>query len=104
MDERPPQTQRQLPNNAMAAVTFARTAARRVAVVATRAVHTEAKIAALGLELPPPGAAQANYILATRSGDLVFTGAESRPCHPAKHPVHWETLICVHSWAPANEA
>ena len=38
-------------------------------------MHTEAKIEALGLQLPSPGKAQANYILCVRSGDQIFTGA-----------------------------
>jgi hypothetical protein len=39
-----------------------------------RCVHTEAKIEALGLTLPNPGKAQANYVLCVRSGDNLFTG------------------------------
>ena len=38
-----------------------------------RAVHTEAKLAELGHVLPPVGKAQANYVMCTRVGNLIYT-------------------------------
>ena len=49
------------------------------AAVASRSVHTEAKIKELGLELPTPAKPAANYIMCHRVGNLLFTGKRRCP-------------------------
>ncbi len=44
----------------------------RYLLTATRKVHAEAKIASLGLKLPPPPAPKGNYVSFVKTGNTVF--------------------------------
>ena len=50
-----------------------RSALRQAPAALGRALHAEARLAALGHTLPPVGAPKGSYRLTQRSGDLVFT-------------------------------
>jgi hypothetical protein len=45
------------------------------AASAASGLHTEAKLASLGYKLPTPNKPAANYIMCTRVGNLIYTGA-----------------------------
>lgn len=47
-------------------------------------LHVEARLAELGYKLPPPGKPVASYVMVTRVGNLLYTGALrcSLPPHP----------------------
>jgi enamine deaminase RidA (YjgF/YER057c/UK114 family) len=61
------------------AVLLALSIARVPSVAAQEAPDPEARIAALGIELPSPYPPIANYVRAVSSGDLVFLGGHG-PC------------------------
>jgi hypothetical protein len=57
------------------AIACARSTSASASAAIVRGVHTEAKIAELGLVLPTSTKPAANYIMCNRVGNMIYTGA-----------------------------
>ncbi len=60
---------------------------RRTMSAASSVGVYESKIIAMGLALPPASKPVASYVMATRVGNLIYTGARA-PWSACPHPMH----------------